>query len=244
MAESFWSRIKETDGYLRARLFIKRMRGREPRLQPDTEVNLWTYGRWSLCPDLLISGSVLYSIGLGDNIDFEIHLIESLGVEVHAFDPTPGAMVAMEEPSIPENFHFHPWATAERDGSLFMFPLIRSEGSESKIVYTIVDDGQGLEGSVEVSAFTPSTIMKKLGHAKVDVLKMDVEGAEYSVLKTLIASGVRPIQVLIEFHHRFEEFELQQTLDAVDELRGAGYGLIDISPTGREFSFLKPSALA
>jgi len=33
---------------------------------------------------------------------------------------------------------------------------------------------------------------------------MDIEGAEYEVIDDLIASGIRPKQILVEFHHRFK----------------------------------------
>jgi len=47
----------------------------------------------------------------------------------------------------------------------------------------------------------------------------------------------------VEFHHRFSGIETQQTLDAIDALKGAAYGLAHISVTGREFCFVKLSAL-
>ena len=236
--------MEKSDGIRRAKLFVKRLQGKEPKLQPDTTVNLRSYDCWSLCPDLLRPGHIVYSLGVGDTIDFDLQLIESLGVEVHAFDPTPHAMKWVEEQDVPAGFHFHPWAAAARDGSLFLYPRIKSDGSKSTVMYTIMEEGQAEAAGVEVPALTLASMMKKLGHESIDLLKMDIEGAEYGVIDTLLASDVRPAQLLIEFHHRFKDIDMQQTVDAIAALRIAGYGLTDIAPTGREFSFVKLSALA
>jgi len=37
--------------------------------------------------------------------------------------------------------------------------------------------------------------MAKLGHSSLDILKMDIEGAEYDVIKEILSSGIRPRQV-------------------------------------------------
>ena len=98
-------------------------------------------------------------------------------------------------------------------------------------------------GGTEVPARTLRTIMKDLGHEQIDVLKMDIEGAEYGVLAGLLESTVRPVQILVEFHHRFSSLHKSQTLKAVKELREAGYALAHISSTGREFSFVHNGSL-
>ena len=41
--------------------------------------------------------------------------------------------------------------------------------------------------------------MAQQGDRKVDLVKMDIEGAEYSVVKDMLASGMLPGILLIEF---------------------------------------------
>ncbi|GIS18490.1 MAG: hypothetical protein CM15mP120_04060 [Pseudomonadota bacterium] len=43
--------------------------------------------------------------------------------------------------------------------------------------------------------------MRDLGHDHLDVLKMDIEGAEYAVLDDMLQSNILPDQLLVEFHH-------------------------------------------
>jgi hypothetical protein len=87
-----------------------------------------------------------------------------------------------------------------------------------------------------------STIGNSLGHESVDLVKMDVEGAEYAVIDDLLASGFPCDQLLVEFHH-FWDGSLDRTRDCLDRLDAAGWRLYHVSETGREFSFAHDRAL-
>jgi len=77
-----------------------------------------------------------------------------------------------------------------------------------------------------------------LGHQSVDILKMDIEGSEYEVIDDLIASGIHPRQILIEFHHRFNNVGVTRTNRTIAALNRSGYRIFYISPKGREYSFI------
>lgn len=81
--------------------------------------------------------------------------------------------------------------------------------------------------------------MNSLGHKVIHVLKMDIEGAEYSVLDDILASGVRVEQLLVEFHHRWPEVGIEKTKQALRDLYSNGFRIFHISPTGEEYSFRK-----
>lgn len=51
-----------------------------------------SYGGWSICPDLLDSKSIVYSLGIGEDISFDLELIERFGTSIYAFDPTPKSL--------------------------------------------------------------------------------------------------------------------------------------------------------
>jgi hypothetical protein len=71
-----------------------------------------------------------------------------------------------------------------------------------------------------------------------DVIKMDIEGAEYAVLSDLLVSGLRPAQILVEFHHRWREVGARRTRQALQLLARSGYRIADVSENGMEFVFL------
>jgi hypothetical protein len=68
---------------------------------------------------------------------------------------------------------------------------------------------------------------------------MDIEGAEYGVVRDALSSGIEIEQLLVEFHHRWPEVGPQRTKDAVEDLLRAGYEIFDISASGEEYGFRK-----
>jgi len=105
-------------------------------------------------------------------------------------------------------------------------------------MYTIVAEDSSKDNAIEVPAFCLSTIVTRLGHTQIDLLKMDIEGAEYEVLDGLLDSPIKPAQLLVEFHHRFPGIGVEKTANIVARLQQSGYKIFAISETGREVSFL------
>jgi FkbM family methyltransferase len=191
-------------------------------------------GVWTICPEGIHSGRVIYSLGVGNNIAWDLEMIERFGVEVHAFDPTPASVNWVRAQPLPDQFQFHALGVAARDG-MARFEL-RSEGKRFNY-----RSGAALGASsvmVEAPVARVSTIMKRNGHDALDVLKMDIEGSEYEVIADLLAQRIAVGQLLVEFHHTLPGVSLSRTLDAISSLRDAGYRLFHISPRGLEMSFI------
>jgi len=125
------------------------------------------------------------------------------------------------------------------DGTLKFYPRLKKDGTKSDVMFTMIPEEDTMDDVIEVPAYSLSSITEKLGHNHIDVLKMDIEGAEYEVLEGLLDSPVLPTQLLVEFHHRFVENGLERTYDIINRLRGADYEIFAISEIGREISFLK-----
>ena len=83
------------------------------------------------------------------------------------------------------------------------------------------------------------TILEELGHDRLDILKMDIEGAEYDVIEEIVNAPVPISQVLIEFHHRFPHIGTGKTRQAIARLNSAGYRIFNVSASGEEISFIK-----
>jgi hypothetical protein len=92
---------------------------------------------------------------------------------------------------------------------------------------------------IEAPVKTLSTIMRELNHTHIDILKMDIEGAEYAVLKNIVNSDVSIGQILVEFHHRFPQVSIKETIRTVEMLQKHGYQLFHVSDTAEEFSFIR-----
>jgi hypothetical protein len=79
--------------------------------------------------------------------------------------------------------------------------------------------------------------MMQLGHNRLDVLKVDIEGAEYEVLPALLADGIEIDQILIEFHDRWVEGIPSKAVH--EALVAKGYRLVAHSAHYEEFTYLK-----
>jgi Methyltransferase FkbM domain len=83
-----------------------------------------------------------------------------------------------------------------------------------------------------------ASIPLRVAHARIDLLKMDIEGAECDVIQDLIASAIVVKQLLVEFHHRWKEISVSKTKEAIRHLNVAGYLIFAISPNGEGYGFL------
>ena len=196
------------------------------------------FADWTFCPDSINEESVIYSFGVGSDISFDLQLKKRFNLHIHAFDPSPTSVAWIKKQELPEEFHFYPYGLAALDGEIsFAEP---DEAGIHSLFATHSEEkaGEGLKQHVLPVHRLP-TILKKLGHQKIDILKMDIEGAEYEVIEDIINLPLPVSQVLIEFHHRFAHIGLKQTHQAISKLNQAGYKIFHVSASGEEFSFIK-----
>lgn len=216
---------------------LRRILARTPRFPVEAEVDKLhlgtTYGGYAVVPAALGPDSIVYSFGVGQDASFDLALIERFGATVHAFDPTPRCRAWVDEQSWPPQFCFHPLGVAGADGTL----ALHAPPDPGHVSYSPVAR-KGSAEVVEVPVRTVRSLMAELGHDGLDLLKADVEGAEYEVIADLLAHGPRPGQLLLEFHHHLPTIPLSRTKQAIADLRAAGYLLFDQSEAGAEMSFV------
>jgi FkbM family methyltransferase len=192
-----------------------------------------TYGNWTIAMEKINSGTIVYSFGVGENISFDLALIERFDLSVYAFDPTPKSIEWVKKQNIPHNFIMHEYGIANFDGTALFHP----PENPDHVSNTILDRPESGNKAIPVPIKKLSTIMRELGHERVDILKMDIEGAEYNVIKDIEQSDIRPQQILIELHHRFPDVGIKKSQEAISTIKKMGYGLFYVSPSGEELSF-------
>jgi FkbM family methyltransferase len=193
------------------------------------------YGGWVVRPELIRPDSIIYCFGVGEDISFDLAVIQRFDVTVHAFDPTPKSMRWIQSQELPKQFVFHNVGLAEYDGAA-RFVLPRADYASYHI------SGKNERGAdvAECPVQRLSTIMRELGHDRIDLLKMDIEGAEYAAIDDILASKALIAQWLIEFHHVVgDRPSLAKTRRAIEILNKAGYQIFSRSATGMEFSFFR-----
>ena len=98
----------------------------------------------------------------------------------------------------------------------------KSEGTLGSKINTESNDA----ADIEIKAVR----LKSLLHQKIDFLKMDIEGAEYEVLKDCADELTRIENMFIEFHGHFDKmFELNTILDIIKNA-GFSYYIKEATP--------------
>ena len=217
---------------------VRTLMGQDFFINPDTQCSYKQfgseYGSWDLVTDELDKDSIIYSIGVGEDASFDIALIEALDLKIYAFDPTPKSIKWVEEQKFTPKFIMHNFGIADFDGTISFSP----PENPDHVSHTILERPTTQDNAIEVEVKKLETIMESLAHTEIDVLKMDIEGAEYSVIKNIESTNIRPKQILIEFHHRFPGVGIEKTKEAIETIKSMGYGLFSVSDTGEELSFI------
>jgi FkbM family methyltransferase len=216
--------------------------GKDLALTRDIHIGTEAYGNrhasWTLAAGMLSRSSVVYSAGVGTDISFDCSLIQRYGVRVYAFDPTDASAEWLRTQVLPEEFSFRQEGLFGED-RLIAFHAPENPGHVSHSVV----HGRDREATMKPVRRVVS-VMSELGHRRIDVLKMDIEGSEYSVVDDILRCRLEIDQVLVEFHHRFPEIGVEATIRAVQKLREGGYAVFNVSANGEEVSFVSRQRLA
>jgi FkbM family methyltransferase len=213
---------------------LRQHRLRRARVLDDGNLPITKVGDWSLWTGLLDAGSSVYSFGVGDNVAWDLEMIRQFGCTVHAFDPTPASIEWVSRQSLPPQFVFHDLGISNFDGTLPFYPP-RKAGS----THYSQEAGRGRPQPVLGQVRRLATIVQSLGHDRLDVLKLDVEGSEFEAVPDLLASGVRVEQLLVEIHYHFRSRSFRAGLALIDLIKRHGMRCIHVSPRGLEFTFVR-----
>ncbi len=192
------------------------------------------YGGWHVHTEKLSADSIIYSFGIGEDISFDLDLIAKYNAHIHGFDPTPESNQWVADNNFPDSFMMHEYGLADRDGTITFFTPKHPDLED----YTLLEGSTTIEDAVHLPVKRLTTVMKELGHDHIDLLKMDIEGAEFGVIEDFCNSDIRPGQILVEFHHMFKNISIEKTKQSLQLLRDSGYGLFYVSNSGYEYSFI------
>ena len=228
------------DIYRRLRVTAKQLIGVEPRVTVRRGARLEYHGSaecgWSIPVGAVRSDSIVVDVGLGEDISFSTALIERTGCTVHGFDPTPRA-ISHVEALAPRRFVLHKLGVAARKGrATFHLP-----NNEQHVSGSLARASHTGARAIEVDLVSLDEVFSLTGAARIDVLKLDIEGAEFDVLlDESFARHAPQIGVLcIEFHHRWQEYGRAAADKAVQQLQGLGFDCVWAQRTSNEeFTFV------
>lgn len=189
------------------------------------------YGGWFLSPDLIPHGSTIISAGVGEDISFDLHLINIKSCSIIGVDPTPKShdFIASQDIS---NFHLTKKAligVEKKNIKIF------KQKNPEYVSESILLSNQNC--SDEFHICDTITLNKLLFlYPKTSVIKMDVEGAEYEIIENI--KDLKVPQLCIEFHHFCTDFTEQDTSNCLKKLFQLGY-TTQYTTNGKEYTFIR-----
>ena len=194
------------------------------------------YGGFYLHTKELNSQSIVYSVGIGTDISFDLEVINAFNCEVYGFDPTPKSIQWVKENVDSDKFIMAEVGISNISGKKkFYLPKNQNQVSGSLLSIKTVDR----KHSISLEFQTLKQVMKVNNHKYLDLLKMDIEGAEYDVLNDIINQSIQIDQIVVEFHPHLIKNGKKKTQNIIERLNQNGYKCFGISNSFLEFSFLK-----
>lgn len=183
-----------------------------------------TYGGWTYLDLPSLTGSTILSMGLGEDASFDIEVAARYGARVVVYDPTPRAIrhfhaitsrLGLEAQSpytslgsqSPTSYDLRDVRTDQLELKAIAVSNFSGEAEffapqdPSHVSYSLgnLQNTSGEAGVIRVPVVDIREILEEFRSSPPSILKMDIEGAEIQAIPSLVASGVLPDQVLVEF---------------------------------------------
>jgi FkbM family methyltransferase len=185
-------------------------------------------------PSLVGPGSLVLDIGANHG-QFTRAIARKFGCKVHAVEPNPLLCSGLQELAIP-GVTVHGVALADTGG---LRPFLLMDNSESSH-FCNVDSAN--ESVVYVKAMTLEDLIAAIPGGCIDLIKMDVEGAELNALEGVPAKTIEGIKQLTVEFHQFLHPESRARIEAVKKrFSDSGFWVVDFSRTNYDVLFIHSS---
>ena len=185
------------------------------------------YGGWYFSEKSLPKKTTLLSAGVGEDISFDIEFLNNYNAKVYFVDPTPRSISHIDK--VIENLgkqnsaefdiksgnqpiEAYDLSSIQRDDFLLIKKALYNQ-ADSKIKFFKPPNEEFVSHSIsnfqnqfsdkteyiEVTTTTVENIIYQYEINHIDILKLDIEGAENQVIPNLLNKKIFPTQILVEF---------------------------------------------
>jgi FkbM family methyltransferase len=201
------------------------------------------YGGWWVNTKLITRNPLLIDCGLGEDISFPIEFIQQFpDAHVIGVEPNPRSLSYCYK-NLPKKMKIIEKAFWKNSDEKLSFYLPRSQDQLPKgadgVSGSVLDSHEYVDGGelLEVLTIDLESILSEAGHSNCNILKLDIEGAEYEVLDALakgcMLSKIK--QLLVEFHHGVTDHTMVDTENSIGKIISCGFDLVHVE--GRDHVF-------
>ena len=216
------------------------------------------YGGFILPKNLkgLNSNSIIYGVGVGEDISFDILIGKQTDAHIYLFDPTPRAIIHVDLIKKSFDNNIKPKYDIKHGGGdkNYWNLLFQHKISSSKIHmnnFGLFTDNKNLNfykplnpnyvshsldhtmrnvrknEFIEVPVKNLKTIMKDLNHDHIDLLKIDIEGVELEVLNQMLDQKIFPKYLCVDFDKRRANRDKNKFDELLIRLKSLNYSIIN-----------------
>jgi FkbM family methyltransferase len=194
--------------------------------------------------------SLIVDAGCGSAAELSVYVIQHFGARALGIDPTKKHAPALQQlaEKTQGRFQHLDFGIGAVDGVVTFYESMHQSGS-------IFQDHANVKirprRSYEVEMVSLRSLPARIGAQRVDLLKLDLEGGEYEVLRDVAAADLAPYeQIFVEFHHHcVARYSRKSTRAIVKKMRDMGLRAMTFD--GRNYLFHRqpsggehPAALA
>jgi FkbM family methyltransferase len=180
-------------------------------------------GGWTVPTGLIEPEWLCYCVGANADITFDLELIRRFGVTVRAVEPVESYVELTRERAAEEpRFTIRQAALAARDGP------VRMQVTHEQVSHAVSSAGlYESEQYVLLPGRTLDSLMAEAGDTQVQLLKLDVEGAEYEIVPTLDLRSLGVEVFSVQLHH---VGTVRQARRIIRMIRAQGYETVACRP--------------
>ena len=185
------------------------------------------YGGWYFPETNLPKKPTLLSAGVGEDVSFDIEIINIFSAKVYFVDPTPRSIshidkiidnlgkqksVEFDIKSGTQPIEAYDLSSIQRDDFLLIKKALYNQAdlkikffkppNEDFVSHSISNYQNQFSKKtdyIEVTTTTVENIINQYEIDHLDILKLDIEGAENQVIPNLLKKKIFPTQILVEF---------------------------------------------
>jgi len=222
------------------------------------------YGGWTIPDNYLTKDSIIYLVGAGEDLSFDCGIVEKYKSKVYIFDPTPRAKIHFDSlinginqnKKVPinnvkndfykikkenlMNLEFIELGIWDKKEDLKFYAPKKSEHVSHSIINL-----QKTEKYFIAKVDRLSNIMKQLNHKQIDLLKIDIEGAEYNVIETIIQDNIKINVLCVEFDEAANPLDhkyMFRIKESITKLMKYGFKII-AADSNHNYTFIQEKEL-
>jgi FkbM family methyltransferase len=216
------------------------------------------YGSWSFINLENLKDSTIISCGVGEDISFDIEMIDKFNLKVILVDPTPksiehyNAIIQNLGLKRSENYSesgkqkisSYNLSKINLDNLILIKKAIWNSNIQNKkffpppnqshVSYSLTDFSNNYAKKnecIEVSTITYEEIIKDNKINNLPLVKLDIEGSEIVVIDNLIKAKILPDQILVEFDEltTYQPQKIYKYYKINNKLKKKGYTAVKIN---------------